>query len=399
MNKLLPAQEKEKQKNVSNEKKPLGLYLHVPFCASTCDFCAFYQEKPKREDIDLYLHHIELELQHLNLARPIDTIFWGGGTPGLLPTKDLVHLTELIKRYCNCSQLLEWSIEMAPSTVKLDKIIALKESGITRISMGVQSFQDELLQQLGRLHRPNQIFQAYEIFQKAEFPNINLDLIFAIPNQTMDHWLRDLQQAIDLHPQHLSTYCLTFEEDTALYVKLSKGKVNINLDLEADLYLKTWDFLESQGYNQYEISNFARPGYPCLHNLNTWHMHEWIGIGPSASSQYQNKRFTHPHSLTDWQKGVQSYPHPNPYLKDIIELNNFILGIDAIVFGLRLNQGINLSEIESRFPGPTYSKLLPTLQDWHTQGLVEFNYPYLRLTSSGRLLTDELGIQCMQLLE
>ncbi len=394
-------QAKEQKIHSNLSQTALGLYVHVPFCASTCDFCAFYQEKPKKDDIERYFAGIEQELQQLSLSRPLSTIFWGGGTPGLLSAKDLEHLGGLIHKYCDCSQLKEWSIEMAPSTVKADKISTLKDLGVTRISMGVQSFKDSLLQELGRLHRPNQIYQAYEILQKAEFPNINLDFIFAIPNQTIQDWMQDMQEAIRLAPNHISTYCLTFEEDTALYIKLSKGKVKINLDHEADLYLQTWDFLKKAGYYQYEISNFTRSGFECKHNLDTWHMQEWVGIGPSASSQYQGKRYTNPSSIPLWLEGLKTFPQLNPHLKDVIELDPFNLALDYIIFGLRLNDGVNLDSFKKRFSffqtHPTFNeqRLFPILLHWEEIGLIEFQYPCFWVTDKGRLIADELAIEIM----
>lgn len=382
--------------NHSLTSQPLGLYLHVPFCASTCDFCAFYQEKPKRPDIERYLQGIEQELKQLQLKRPINTIFFGGGTPGLLPADDLLHLGQLLHKYCNLSHLQEWTLEMAPSTVKSDKIKALLDIGVTRISIGVQSFKEPLLQQLGRLHSPKQIYQAYDILRSHNFPNINLDLIFAIPNQTMDDWLEDLHEAIQLNPTHLSTYCLTFEEDTALYIKLSQGKVKINIDHEAELFQKTWEYLDTQGFKQYEISNFSRPGYECLHNINTWRMFEWVGIGPSASSQYQGKRYTHPHNLDQWLKGLTHHPEKNPLLIDTLDLSDSLLAVDSLIFGLRMNRGVNLAELQSRFPSFDYSKYNDLFETWQSTGLVEYRHPFLKPTSHGRLLADRLAVEVME---
>jgi len=246
-----------------------ALYLHVPFCASSCDFCSFYQEQPKRGEIDRYLAAIEREMELYPPGR-VETAFWGGGTPGLLPAEDLLRLGKAMTKAAG--QPGEWSVELAPSSVRADKLAALKEIGVTRVSMGVQSFDDATLDALGRRHSPKQIMEAWELIEAAGFASRNLDLIFAIPGQDEKRWTDDLHRAISLKPDHLSTYCLTFEEDTAMFVKLSQGKVKIDRELEARLYRRTWETLEKNGYAQYETSNFARAGHACRHNLITWEM-------------------------------------------------------------------------------------------------------------------------------
>ncbi|MEM8867212.1 MAG: radical SAM family heme chaperone HemW, partial [Verrucomicrobiota bacterium] len=298
----------EKQPRKSEIERPkLGVYVHVPFCASSCDFCAFYQEKPRRADLDLYLDTMDREFDLLPQAREVETIFWGGGTPGLLPAKDLERLgRSLTDRLIQPAK--EWTVEMAPSTVKAEKLAVLREMGVTRISMGVQSFNEELLESLGRLHRPNQIYEAWSLIEKAGFPQTNLDLMFALPNQTLADWEADIREAARLGPNHLSTYCLTFEEDTALYVKLSEGKVKRDESRELRFYEHGWDLLAELGYAQYEISNFSKPGGECLHNLNTWRMQEWIGCGPSAASQFAGERYQRPSNLQEWAGAFEDDP-------------------------------------------------------------------------------------------
>jgi len=190
------------------QKTTLGVYTHVPFCASTCDFCAFYQKQPNREEIKRYLQGIQTESDLFLKNIPVDTIFWGGGTPGLLMPKDLDALGQsILKNITN--RPTEWTIEMAPSTVKPEKLKVLKDLGVTRISMGVQSFNAKTLEGLGRLHSPKQVYKAWDYIQEAGFQNTNLDLIFAIPGQSITEWLTDLNEAIRLSPAHISTYCLT----------------------------------------------------------------------------------------------------------------------------------------------------------------------------------------------
>ena len=263
---------------------PLGLYMHVPFCASTCDFCAFYQTQPTAELVRRFLDGMEREAGLVQWTRPISTVFWGGGTPGLLAPRDLGRLAALVHSRAR-GQPAEWTVELAPASVTGERLHVLRDAGVTRVSLGVQSFQPDLLDALGRNHTREQIYRAYDRVRAAGFASVNLDLMFALPGQTAPDWAADVAAAVALAPDHLSTYCLTFEEDTKLWLKLSQGRVKLDPDLEADLYAATWEQLGAAGYPQYEISNFARPGHECRHNLNTWRMHEWIGLGPSAASQ------------------------------------------------------------------------------------------------------------------
>ena len=376
---------------------PLGVYCHVPFCASSCDFCAFYQEKPRREDLDRYLDAMDLEFAQLPQGRVVDSVFWGGGTPGLLPAKDLERMgRSLFARLPTPPQ--EWTIEMAPSTVKADKLSVLRELGVTRISMGVQSFDAKLLESLGRLHRPKQIYKAWELIQAAQFPQVNLDLMFALPNQTLGGWEADLREAARLGPDHLSTYCLTFEEDTALYVKLSEGKVQMDEARELSFYERGWSLLEELGYQQYEVSNFAREvTSQCSHNLNTWRMYEWIGCGPSAASQFGRERYQRTANLQLWIEGMQD--SPIAAREELTQLDDRMLFFDAVIFGLRMNRGIDWCELQRRFPsaGPLDS-LEALLQQFVGEGLVRCQAQQYTLSPKGRLLADGIGSACLELI-
>ena len=373
--------------------RPLGLYCHVPFCASTCDFCAFYQEKPRRGDLERYLAAMEGEFALLPPDRAVDTVFWGGGTPGLLAAKDLERLGRAMLERLPAAPV-EWTIEMAPSTVKADKLAVLRDLGVTRISMGVQSFDEQLLESLGRLHRPRQIYTAWERVQAAGFPHTNLDLMFAIPGQSLEQWEADLAEAAALGPGHLSTYCLTFEEDTALYVKLSQGRVTIDEDKELRFYERGWEVLGSLGYAQYEVSNFAKPGSECIHNLNTWRMEEWIGCGPSAASQWTGERYRRPANLDAWISGMEA---GNPPKEERVALDADILFTDAVVFGLRMNAGIDLDALQLRFPAPDAARAIqPLLQRLSAEGLLVVDGPRVRLSHQGRLLCDAVGSSVLE---
>ncbi len=370
-----------------------GLYVHVPFCASTCDFCAFYQEKPRKAQIEEYLAGIATELALYAHDGPldIDTIFFGGGTPGILTAEQWEKLGKHLLRKLKHPPK-EWTVEMAPSTVKKDKLLIMKDLGVTRVSMGVQSFKPHLLEALGRLHTPKQVYEAYEKLIDASFQSINLDLMFALPGQTLEENTQDLQEAFRLNPQHISTYCLTFEEDTALYLKLSKGLIKRDETQELALYENTWELLKAQGYLQYEVSNFSKPGHECLHNVHTWEMQDWLGLGPSAASQWQGKRWTQPSSLSQWLEGlkVNSSERPNCEI-----LDDTILATDACIFGLRMTEGIDLAALQRRFPLGPWEKLERLWVSLETEGLLERakepRRQLIRLTHQGRLLADAVG--------
>ena len=371
----------------------LGVYVHVPFCASTCDFCAFYQETPLRQDLLNFLKTIEREFSNHSTVRAVKTAFWGGGTPGVLPAGDLENLgTAQISQLGN--PLKEWTIELAPSTVKADKLKVLKDLGVNRVSLGVQSFDEKMLQALGRRQSAKMARKAYDLIREAEFANVNIDLMFAVPGQTEQQWLEDLICIKELAPEHVSTYCLTFEEDTALYVKLSEGKVTQDPENEAQLYEKTWETLENMGLHQYEISNFSRSGFECLHNINTWRMQEWIGFGPSASSQYSGRRFTNDANLESWMRGVENQ---TPAYMEKSELSVQELAIDHFIFGLRMNAGVNLEFLKERFSEFLhFGELENCFARWMEEGLAEKKDQELSLTLQGRLVADRLAEELME---
>ena len=367
-----------------------ALYLHVPFCASSCDFCSFYQEQPKRSEIDRYLSAIEREME-LHPPGRVETAFWGGGTPGLLPAEALLRLGKAMTKAAGRPG--EWSVELAPSSVRADKLAALKEIGVTRVSMGVQSFDDATLDALGRRHSPKQIMEAWELIEAAGFASRNLDLIFAIPGQDEQRWHEDLRRAIELQPDHLSTYCLTFEEDTAMFVKLSQGKVKIDRELEARLYRQTWEQLEANGYAQCETSNFARPGHACRHNLITWEMGSWIGYGPSAASQWGQRRWTNPANLDQWIKGIEA---GTPVLELVKDLSAADLLCDALVFGLRLNAGVDPAALAARFATPLPARVSHLFEALVEEGLMEAAGSQVRLTGEGRMRADAVGVAIIE---
>jgi len=375
---------------------PLGLYVHVPFCATTCDFCAFYQTVPKGDAVIRFLEGIEAEAGLVNWGdRRAATAFWGGGTPGLLKPAELERLGRTMLLFGGPPA--EWTVELAPATVTEDRLAVLKALGVTRVSLGVQSFNDGLLDALGRQHTPAQVYRAYELIRAKGFASVNLDLMFALPGQTEEQWRADLDEAMRLAPDHLSTYCLTFEEDTALWVKLSQGKVKLDADKEAVFYQRTWDYLAAAGYAQYEVSNFARPGHACRHNLNTWEMYEWVGLGPSAASQHDGWRAANPSDLGQWLTDTAAGRRATA---DRLALTPEVLATDAVVFGLRLNEGVSLPRLRRRFPTTAWAGLEDLLPRLLFDRLLDASPEgRIRLTPRGRLLADAVGAEIMEAFE
>lgn len=377
------------------QTEPLGLYVHVPFCASTCDFCAFYQKLPTADDIARFMSGIEREAGQVAWPRPVTTVFWGGGTPGLLAPRALERLAGIVRAQCGGTPI-EWTVELAPASVTDARLAVLRDAGVTRVSMGVQSFQPELLDALGRQHTREQVFTAYDRVRAAGFRSVNLDLMFALPGQTAAEWAGDVREAVSLAPDHLSTYCLTFEEDTKLWVKLSQGRVKLDPENEAALYEATWSQLADLGFAQYEVSNFARPGHACLHNVNTWRMHEWVGLGPSAASQHAGWRGG---NVADLEKWIAHLEKGERMTEDRVALTPSLLAEDALIFGLRMNAGVDLAPWRLRAPTapwPVVDDMLATLAAGE---LLQRDGDVVRLTTRGRLIADSVGTEIMAAFE
>ena len=372
----------------------LGIYFHVPFGATTCGFRSYSQKAPRRRDVDSYLEGIKSELALCDICNGVDTVLWGGGTPGLLRASDLQRLgNALLEKLPHPPT--EWTVELAPSTVKRDKLEVLLELGVNRISLGVQSFQTKWLEALGCRHSSAQVDRAINTIRSVGFHNLNLDMMFSIPGQGIEDWMCDLHEAIKRQPEHISTYCLTFEEDSALYARLLNGGVKKNADsVEAEIYLKTWDALEDAGYAQYEISNFAKPGFSCRHNLNTWNMNDWLGLGPSAASQYKERRYSNVHSISEWLAGLSE---GKPRLIDMVTLTSQTLACDSLIFGLRMNAGFDVGRLCQKFPKIPFDDLEPLWNQWEADGLLEkAGNAKWRPTVRGLLIADRLGIAVLE---
>jgi oxygen-independent coproporphyrinogen-3 oxidase len=370
------------------ESQRLGLYVHVPFCARHCEFCAFYERPPLRGDMDRYLGGACRELASLALPRRVDTVFWGGGTPGILTPRDMEELGGATLTACGGTPS-EWTVEMTPATMRPERLRVLRDLGVNRLSMGVQSFDEGILRALGRLTTPEQVCRALDDARAAGFDNLNIDMMFALPGQSLEQWEADLRRAVALGTEHLSTYCLTLEEESPLCEKLAgKSLRRRSPEEEERFYRRTWELLEELGVCQYEVSNFARPGRECVHNLNTWRMQEWAGAGPSASSQIGGMRFTNVRSLEQWLAGLNSGV---PARTDVVALDDRILAEDSLAFGLRMREGVNLEHLQARFPVHDWDQVREKAQELADASLAIFEDNRLTLTTDGLLVADAVA--------
>jgi oxygen-independent coproporphyrinogen-3 oxidase len=392
---LMRAVAAEEQAKAEDVGRP-GLYVHVPFCASTCDFCAFYQVRPTAGSVSGFIKSVEREAALVGWTRPLSTVFWGGGTPGLLAPRDLERLAGVVRALPGGGAFSEWTVELAPASVTRERLAVLRSAGVTRVSLGVQSLRPALLDALGRAHTREQALRAYGLVRDAGFASVNLDLMFALPGQSAGEWDGDINEALALSPDHISTYCLTFEEDTALWVKLSQGRVRLDPENEAAMYERTWERLGAAGYAQYEVSNFSRPGHACIHNINTWRMGDWVGLGPSAASQHGGWRGANVADLAEWSAEVA---RGERMTRDRSELSAALLAEDALVFGLRMNAGVDLSRLRSRCPEAPWGRVGELVLRLEGEGLALRAGDQVRLSDRGRLLADAIGSEVMAAFE
>ena len=321
-----------------------------------------------------------------------DTIYIGGGTPGVLTAKNFDRLCSALTKNNFSKKFDEFSVEFSPSTVRRDKLEVLMAYGCNRITMGVQSFDEQTLSTLGRRQSLHKIYQACEIIQMCNFENFGIDLIFAVPGQSIEQWVNDLSKAVSLHPQHISTYNLTFEDGTPITNKsLSLSKKS--KQEEVDFFITTVKFLESNGYIHYEISNFCKPGYESRHNCNTWQMNDWIGVGPSACSQYKMHRFANPASTKIWLNSLKTGKITRAYDEEL-SVENFFK--DHVIFGLRMTDGIDLKHLREKFPNIDHSKLQSYFNDLAGNDLVIMNNDRIQLTLQGQLVADAIAVGFLQ---
>ncbi len=378
-----------------------SLYLHIPFCHTRCYYCDFNTYAgilPLREPyVRALLTEIELAGKLAQSAagtsRRSRTIFFGGGTPSLLTVAQITRLLKACRRAFAVDEDAEITLEANPGTLSFEQLAGLHAAGINRLSMGAQSFDAELLKALGRIHSPAEITQAVYNARAAGFTSINLDFMFGLPGQTMRHWQATLDQALALHPDHFSLYSLIIEEGTPFYTWTHEGRITPgDEDLCADMYEYADERLQSAGYENYEISNWARPGHQSRHNLTYWQNLPYLGMGAGAHSYFAGKRFFNVLDPQQYINLLRMRQRPEAESDTIDRVQEMS---ETAFLALRTAQGLHLPTFEERFAEPFTRFVGNRLRTVEEAGLLEQENGWLRLSNRGRLLGNEVFLRLL----
>ena len=363
----------------------LGLYIHIPFCKAICTYCDFPKEIATKEKQNAYLDALMKELTYYQPhLQTIDTIYIGGGTPTALEDDQLINLLSSIAITINLDRIKEYTIEANPNDITLNNVKILKNYGINRVSLGVQTFNQKILSSLNRKHSNKDVYQAIDLLHSVGINNISIDLIFNLPNQRLSDVYSDLEEALKLKIKHLSYYSLILEEHTKLYYDVLNQAVTLNgEDIEADMYEAILDVLSGSAFKQYEISNFAKESYSSKHNLIYWHNHDYIGIGAGSHGKYHQKRYYNVRSVKYYIEQVDRLNHGKAEEYPYEALR------DTFLMGLRLTKGVNLNGINKAF-NIDVLKTYPKLRYYINEGYLTLKNNYLRFTRKGLLLGNEI---------
>ncbi len=368
--------------------KELGIYVHIPFCKQKCYYCDFVSYSNKQEKVKEYVECLKTEIQeeafkHKNDEYEVTTVYIGGGTPSFIDPLYIEEILNVIKENCKVTKNPEITIEVNPGTVDKLKFETYKKIGINRISIGLQAVQNSLLKQIGRIHTYEEFEKCYKTAEKVGFTNINVDLMLALPEQTIEDLKESLNKVIKLGPKHISLYSLILEEGTVLEKMVNENKVKLPEDeLERTMYWKTKHILEKNGYNHYEISNFAKKGYESKHNMNCWKQKEYFGFGVAAHSYIKNKRYCNTSNLEDYIKNIKNKE---------LERNRQVCEIQTpqdeekefMILGLRTIKGVSIQDFKSKFgknPIFLFRKELGKLVE---EDLIQIDLDEISLTEKG----------------
>jgi oxygen-independent coproporphyrinogen III oxidase len=377
-----------------------GLYIHIPFCVRKCLYCDFYSLETMRgpiadrlnapqENRPEFMQALSLEFSLLPPDFRPTTIFIGGGTPTELSEHDLALLFKEIHQTIHVSDVQEWTCECNPGTLTKRKAALLKESGVTRVSLGAQSFDSANLEFLGRIHASGDIEVAVDLLRQTGFNNLNLDLIYGIPGSSLEKTKRDVQRALALNPEHLSCYCLTFEENTPLMGLKQKGFVlEVEDDIELSEYRAIRALIRDAGYAQYELSNFAKPGYACRHNLLYWGDGPYLGCGPSAHSHWKGRRYANVRHLRKYVRALLDDHKPALDFEEALPPE--AKAKETLVMWLRRLEGVPRDAFQ-RATGFDYADIGgDALKDLTACGMLEENGNQLRLTEQGLFVSNSV---------
>ena len=355
------------------------LYIHIPFCPNICPYCAFYKESAGRERVETFLDALLKETEVWSEKLRPRTIFFGGGTPSALSVPQFEKLLGGLRSRLDLSILEEWTIEMNPATVAADKASLLREAGINRVSMGVQSWDDDVLKSLGRTHDADKAEESFHILRRAGFKNLSIDLIFGVPGQSLASWHSSLERSLSLAPEHLSAYGLTYEEDTEFFRKLGRGEMAPDEGLEADQFELTAEHLGNAGYLQYEVSNYALPGRESLHNSAYWAGRDYLGLGPSAFSTVGTRRWRNIRETGVYSETTLAGKTAVDFEESVDES---LKARERAAFGMRTLKGLSLEDA---------SPWSAELRNLEQEGLVLHSNGHWVLTPRGRLLADTVA--------
>jgi putative oxygen-independent coproporphyrinogen III oxidase len=373
---------------------PVSIYLHFPYCWSKCRYCAFNSIRYDKPQSLRFLAALKMEISRYGRStrldgRRVSTVYMGGGTPSIFAAEQILDVLDHCRRNFDFEEDVEITMEANPGTVNRDKLTALKSGGITRLSLGIESLHDDELAMLGRAHTPRVAREAYATARMSGFENVNLDFIYALPDQPLDRWKRTLDEAIELGPEHISAYALSIEGGTAFEEDRRKGGLRLP-DEERQLRFDEWTQgrLSDAGFVWYEISNYTRPGYACRHNLGYWDQREYLGLGPGAHSYYGDWRFSKIEDIEAYIKNIES---GGPAVEESEAIGPILAGSEAVIFGLRKTGGIQLDEIQSRFPLMETNRIQSRLEEWSRDGLVDLSPSRVCLTRKGLRLLDRMA--------
>lgn len=364
-------------------KKEIGLYIHIPFCKSKCYYCDFVSFANKEQVVEDYIQAVIKEIENANLSRyNINTVYIGGGTPSLINSIHIGKILETIKRNTSLDDT-EITAEVNPGTVCKGKLKDYISFGINRLSIGLQSANDNLLKQIGRIHNYDQFLETYKTAREVGFKNINIDLMLGLPNQSLDILRNSLDKVILLDPEHISLYSLILEEGTKLYDMVEKSKLKmISEDLERKMYWETKKALEEAGYIHYEISNFAKTGYSSKHNIDCWNQKEYIGIGAASHSYLDKMRYSNIASIEEYIENVNLGKFGNNI---IIHENQTkeSSGKEYMLLGLRKINGVMIREYKNKFGENPIFKYKKELERLINSNLIEIDGDCIKLTDKG----------------
>lgn len=361
--------------------KNLGIYIHIPFCKKKCDYCDFISYSNKEDLIDIYIKSLKQEIEKCEINREeycINTIYFGGGTPSYIESKNVIEILEIIKRKFNVLEETEITIEANPGTINEEKLKDYNNFGINRISFGLQSTKSELLKLVGRIHSYSSFLEAYNLARRIGFKNINIDLMIGLPVQTLEDVEIDLKRIINLKPEHISVYSLIVEDGTKIERKISAKELCLPPEaLERKMYWKVKQELEKNEYIYYEISNFARKGYESKHNMACWNQEEYIGFGLAAHSYINNIRYS---NTTDFEEYFDC-PENSKIIHEKQTKEDKMK--EYILLGLRKIEGISISDFKRKFvdnPIYIYREILDKLVK---KELIEIDIDNIKLTKKG----------------